>query len=130
MASAPAIATRCRSPPERVAITRSARWAHPTAPSASSTRLRISSRGSPRFSGPNATSSRTVTPKNCRSGFWKTMPTRCASADRLERGGGLPIDQDRPRRPLADQPLDQRGQGALAAPARPGQEHELAGRDR
>ncbi len=46
----------------------------PASSSASSTRRRTSSTGSPRLQGPNATSSLTVVPMIWLSGFWNTMP--------------------------------------------------------
>ena len=48
----------------------------PTAASASSTRRRISAVGTPRFSGPKATSSSTTLATIWLSGFWNTMPVR------------------------------------------------------
>ena len=48
----------------------------PTVRSASSTRRRISSVGTPRFSGAKATSSSTTFATIWLSGFWNTMPTR------------------------------------------------------
>ena len=47
----------------------------PTVRSASSTRRRISSEGTPRFSGAKATSSSTTFATIWLSGFWNTMPT-------------------------------------------------------
>ena len=71
----PAIATRCFWPPDNRAGSRSAKAVMPTRLRASSTRRIMSSRGTPRFSSPNATSSATVAPTNWLSGFWKTIPT-------------------------------------------------------
>ena len=88
MAMTPAMATRCFCPPE-------SRWGAcsrysymPTAFRASSTRRRISSGGTPRFSGAKATSSSTTLATIWLSGFWNTMPTvRRMSSSRVLVGG-------------------------------------------
>ena len=56
MASAPASASRCCSPPERVSGLAPARCPSPTSSSAAATGATMASRGIPRFSSPNATS--------------------------------------------------------------------------
>ena len=75
MAMTPAMAMRCFCPPERRWGACSRYWYMPTAFNASSTRRRISSGGTPRFSGAKATSSSTTLATIWLSGFWKTMPT-------------------------------------------------------
>ena len=77
IARTPAKATFCFSPPDRLNVSRPfksriRRWRI-----ASSTRLRISSRGRLKFSRPKATSFNTLVPRICRSGSWRTVPTRC-----------------------------------------------------
>ena len=76
MAMTPAMATRCFWPPD-------SRWGAwvikaviSTAARASSTRRRISSEATPKFSGAKATSSSTTLATIWLSGFWNTMPTR------------------------------------------------------
>ena len=61
-------AMRCRSVPPR-----------PTSASASGTRACIASRGQPRFSRPNATSSSTRSITSCVDGSWSTRPTLAAT---------------------------------------------------
>ena len=68
------MATRCFCPPESMDGEDSARSRMPTSVSASSTRLRISSEGTPRFSSPKAQSSSTTVATIWLSGFWNTMP--------------------------------------------------------
>ncbi len=77
-----AIATRCCSPPDRANGSRSARWAIPSRASVSSIRGSISARGTPRFSSPKASSSRTVCfeADSWFAGVANTMPTRPSSA--------------------------------------------------
>ena len=60
-----------RAPPSRV---------RPTAARASSTRLRMTSRARPRFSGPKATSSSTEVATIWSSGCWNTTPTPSRAA--------------------------------------------------
>ena len=60
IASTPAMATRCFWPPDNRCGPCSAYSVILTAANASSTRLRISALGTPKFSGPNATSSSTT----------------------------------------------------------------------
>ena len=74
-ARAPAMQTRWRCPPERRAGSFSAKSCKATRRSSRSTRAAISSRGRPRFSGPNATSSATTLVTIWSSGFWKTRPS-------------------------------------------------------
>ena len=75
IARTPAIATRCFCPPLSLLTGRSAYSIMPTLSRAEYTLSTISSRGSPIFSGPNATSSSTIVATVWLSGFWKTMPT-------------------------------------------------------
>ena len=79
IARAPAIASRCRPPPERWSGFTVRRSQSPTRRSASSTRLSTTSSGSRRFSGPNATSSYTLPVTICASGSWNTIATRVLS---------------------------------------------------
>ena len=76
MASTPASASRCFWPPDRLDVSRRSKPESLTSESASFTRARSSSVGTPRFSGPNATSSSTVPATIWSSGFWNTRPTR------------------------------------------------------
>ncbi len=75
MASAPAMHTRCRCPPLMREGSLVARSRSATRRSSRSTRARIWSRGSPRFSGPKATSSATTLVTIWSSGFWNTRPS-------------------------------------------------------
>ena len=75
MASTPAMATRCFCPPDRACVSCRSKPESPTSSSACVTRLRSSSVGTPRFSGPKATSSSTSEATSWSSGFWNTMPT-------------------------------------------------------
>ena len=80
----PRVASRARSRSRRAAAGRARAGAargRPRAPSAPppaprATRSTASSRASPRLSGPNATSSRTVGMNSWSSGSWNTSPTR------------------------------------------------------
>ena len=87
IASAEARATRWRWPPDRVAMRRFPSGEIPITASASSTRWRIEAGGSPRFSGPKATSRRTVARTNWASGSWKTRATWRASCRVVVVGG-------------------------------------------
>ena len=69
MASTPAMAMRCFCPPDSLAGVEWRNACMPTASSAKSMRLPISSRGTPMFSGPNATSSSTIDATVWLSGF-------------------------------------------------------------
>ena len=75
IASTPAMAIRCFWPPDNKCGPCSAYSVMFTAAKASSTRLRISALGTPKFSGPKATSSSTTAATIWLSGFWNTMPT-------------------------------------------------------
>ncbi len=77
-----AMATRCCSPPDRANGSRSARWPIPSRSSVASIRPSISARGKPRFSSPNASSSRTdsLEAESWLAGVAKTIPTRPSSA--------------------------------------------------
>ncbi|OLT16946.1 hypothetical protein BJF78_13370 [Pseudonocardia sp. CNS-139] len=75
-APAAAIATCCCCPPERRCR---GCWIGSTAASPATvpaTRVRMSSRGKPKFSIAKATSSRAVSVKNCRRGCCSTVPVR------------------------------------------------------
>ena len=80
IASTEAIATRCCSPPDIRAVSRSARCEAPAAARASSSRVVISTGGQPRFSSPNATSWSARRMTSCDSGSWNTNPARRAIA--------------------------------------------------
>ena len=74
IARMPATATRCFCPPDRW-FGESFRCSYmPTAFKDSSTRRFISPVSTPRFSGPNATSSSTIVAMIWLSGFWNTIP--------------------------------------------------------
>src|SRR5215211_3074027 len=89
-ARSPARATRCFSPPERVWGSRRSYPSRPTAWIASPTRSRISSRSTPRFSSPNATSSSTNGATSPFSGFWKSMPTLFRTSKGAVAGSSCP----------------------------------------
>ena len=74
MASTPAMATRCFCPPDSAAVSRLSKPCSPTSASASATRWRSWSVGTPRFSGPKATSFSMRLATSWSSGFWNTMP--------------------------------------------------------
>ena len=76
--SALAIATRCCSPPLRVAIARSRRLAKDIKSKTSSTRFRIVSLERFNASIPNTSSSSTVSATKPLMGFCPTMPIKCA----------------------------------------------------
>ena len=75
IASAPASASRCCSPPDRVSGLEPARWLNPTSSSAAAIGADIASRGIPRFSSPNATSRSTDEATTAEPGSWSTRPT-------------------------------------------------------
>ncbi|OUE06488.1 hypothetical protein CMMCAS08_06895 [Clavibacter michiganensis subsp. michiganensis] len=92
IARTPARARRCFWPPESAVVERSRATSSPTASSAARTRIQISSRGTPRFSQPNATSSPTRERITCASGSCSTSPARprreagsCPSTSRVPR---------------------------------------------
>ena len=91
MAMTPAMAMRCFWPPESKWGACSRNSYMPTAFNASSTRRRISSGGTPRFSGAKATSSSTTFATIWLSGFWNTMPTvRRTSSSRASSAVSIP----------------------------------------
>ena len=81
IASSPAIATSCCCPPDSRRGSRSARPSIRIAARASHVRATTSSRGSARFIGPKATSSKTLsaTCDSCVTGFWKPIAMRWLS---------------------------------------------------
>ena len=81
MAMTPAMATRCFCPPESLWGACSRYSYMSTALRAASTRRRISAGGTPRFSGPKATSSSTMPATSWLSGFCCTRPTRLRTAN-------------------------------------------------
>src|SRR5215204_4776263 len=99
----PARATRCFSPPERVWGSRRSKPSRPTVRIALATLSRISSRGTPRFSRPKATSSSTKGATRPFSGFWKRTP-RCLRTSKGSVAGSRPETSTRPdsglRRPF------------------------------
>ena len=68
----------------------------PTAASAASTAASSAAPRRPRLRGPNATSVRTRPAKICRSGSWKTSPTRAASAATRRSAVGRPSSRTSP----------------------------------
>ncbi len=74
-ASAPARASRCCCPPDRVVDCDRPNPPRPTSSSAPGTRSCIACRCQPRFSRPNATSSSTRSITSWSPGSWKTTPT-------------------------------------------------------
>ncbi len=76
----PATASSWRSPPDSALVSRpSSRWM-PAWSATSRIRSRISSRGMPKFSGPNASSASTVAPTICLAGSCNTVPTVLAKS--------------------------------------------------
>ena len=132
-----AMATRCCSPPDRANGSRSARWPIARRASVASIRASISSRGTPRFSSPNASSSRTVSfeAESWLAGVAKTIPTRPSSAPRRR---GRRVDAPRSTtRPVdlgpddaRDEPRGGERQGRLAGAGPAGHADPLAGGDR
>ncbi len=74
MASTPAMATRCFWPPDSAWVSCSSKPMRPTSASARVTRSRSSGLGTPRFSGPKATSFSMRLATIWSSGFWNTSP--------------------------------------------------------
>ena len=92
------------------------------------TRSGISSFGTPRFLGPNAISSRMLRANSCSSGFWKTYPTRVASAA-MSRPFGVPVaDLHGARRRLEDA-VEVTHERGLARAVLPDDREPLAGGD-
>ena len=85
-----AMATRCCSPPDRANGSRSARWAMPSRLRIASIRSSISARATPRFSRPNASSSRTVCfdAESWLAGVENTIPTLPSRAPASGGRGG------------------------------------------
>ena len=100
IASTVATATRRRWPNDRWCGGRSACSAIPTASSASRTRASRSAPVSPRFAGPNATSSATVGRNSWSSGSWKTIPTRRRISARFGFSTGSPPTVTDPATPV------------------------------
>ena len=96
MASAPAMHTRCRCPPLMRDGSLAAYSVRATRRSSRSTRAAISSRGSPRFSGPKATSSATTLVTIWSSGFWKTSPSARRARRYASRSGAPPAQTASP----------------------------------
>ncbi len=72
---AEAMATRCRSPPDRSVTERLRRRSRSSSSRTFSRRSVSALYGRPRFSKPKANSASTVSRTACDSGSWKTMPT-------------------------------------------------------
>ena len=89
IASAPASATRCFCPPESLVGSAFAKSCIATRESSRRTRSPIWSAGTPRFSGPKATSSSTTVVTIWSSGFWNTSP-RLRRARRYAAKSGWP----------------------------------------
>jgi hypothetical protein len=96
MASTPASATFCFSPPESVNVSRSRRSKIFRYFSASSARSRISSRGTLRFSSPKATSFSTFVPSIWRSGSCSTVPIFCEICESFQGVVSSPKSSTRP----------------------------------
>ena len=111
-----AMATRCCSPPDRANGSRSARWPIASRASVASIRASISSRGTPRFSSPKASSSRTVSfdADSWLAGVAKTIPTRPRSAPAGAATASCPSTTTRP----PTFALTTRGMNPAAASAR------------
>ena len=120
-----AMATRCCSPPDSANGSRSARWPIARRASVASIRASISSRGMPRFSRPNASSSRTVCfeADSWLAGVAKTIPTWPRSdagrggrrVDAFDLDPTVELGPDDAR----DEPSGGQGKGGLPAPVRP-----------
>ncbi len=80
IASSPAMARRCFSPPESVVGSRPSKPARPTVASARAMRSGISAGGTAVCSSPNTTSCVTSVEKSCASKSWNTMPIVPASS--------------------------------------------------
>ncbi len=127
--STEAIDARFFSPPDSSNGARSARWAISMAASASSQRRLTSSRLSPSWSGPKATSSRTVALNSWMSGSWKTRPTsRWKRKPSSPCGDGGYIPAQRPHRPVRGphDAVEKLEQGRLAAAVGAEQDDPLA----
>ena len=112
-ASAPASASRCCWPPESFVVRRRSSPPRPTSTSASGTRASIASRGQPRLSSPNATSSSTRSITIWLSGSWNTSPTRAATSAPGAVTGSIPSTVSRPRH----SPANSRGTRPASASA-------------
>ena len=130
-----AMATRCCSPPDRANGSRSARWPIASRASVASIRASISSRGTPRFSSPKASSSRTVSfdADSWLAGVAKTIPTRPSSAPAAAVAASWPSTTTRPPTfALTTRGMNPAAASArvdLPAPVRPATADPLAGRD-
>ena len=134
MASSPAIATSCCWPPDSRRGSRSASASMRSASSGVPGSLDAPRRAAaPRFIGPKATSSKTVsaTCDSCVAGFWKPMPMR--SAEPMHRPGVdvLAVQRDRargcwPPTVRGARPLATRHSVVLPASDGPGQADHLA----
>ncbi len=122
-ASAPAIATRWRSPPDSVVGARRRRCAMPSASSVSSTRRRIAVSERPRFSSTNAMSCSTSSTTSCASGSWLTNPTTSASSRgwwlRVERPKATTSPLNRPPVACGTRPFAARSSVLLPEPESP-----------
>ena len=101
----------------------------PTAASASAARGSSSAPRSPRFAGPNATSSRTVGMNSWSSGSWNTMPTRRRISARLRLLDRQPADGDGAAAGRVD-PVEGEHERRLAGAVRAEHGDPLAGLDR
>ena len=120
-----AIATRCCSPPESANGSRSARWPMPSRSRVASIRASICSRGTPRFSSPNASSSRTVSfdADSWLAGVANTIPTRPRSLPGSAVAASTPptvtVPPTRARTTRGMKPAAARASVDLPAPVRP-----------
>ena len=132
-----AIATRCCSPPDSANGSRSARWPIDRRSRVASIRASISARGTPRFSSPNASSSRTVSfdADSWLAGVAKTIPTRPRSAPARRAVARRRRRSRRARSTFARTTRGMKPAAAsasvdLPAPVRPATADALARRDR
>ena len=99
----------------------------PTAASARSTRAWTSSAGIPMWSGPKATSSKTVGLNSWSSGSWKTIPTSARTRRTVSLSTAIPATRTEPCVGRID-PVEVEHQRALARAVRPHERDLLARR--
>ena len=95
------MASSWRSPPERNAVSRPAKWAIRVSSITSWMRRRMSAGAIATFSGPKASSDSTVEPTICFAGSWSSVPTTwLISRRRISTVGRPSISTAPPSSPL------------------------------
>ena len=134
MASTPASATFCFSPPESRKVSRSRRSAIFRKFKGLIRPFDDLLRGTPRFSRPNATSLRTFVPRICRSGSCSTVPIFCEICESFQWRGLVPEDEQAagqiPFIRAWDQPIHGPHQRGLTAAAGTGDQQDFPRVDR